>query len=1063
MARIPGIADLGPAPTAAPTRPVATIDATPIARGAEQIAQGAQRLGLGVQQAGAGIGELEQDEARWQYAKAHSYLTTSLIDLNSATGKATDYGPDAIGKDLPARYTDQANAYRANAANMIQDPKMRDLFITHTQPALEQGLVQAQAHARALSSDANIAYVSQMGDKTINQAVAAPDDATRAQAIDSHNQLIDGLHASGAISAEQAVQMKQAWAHQYATADVLARADTDPQGVINELRAAPGSPEDIDNRILQIEGRGRNRSSSATGAGQFIDSTWLDLMKRYRPDLAKGRSDAQILALRADEGLGHEMTSHYREENTDALQKQGIAATPGNIYLAHFLGAGGAAAVLKADPNQPVEDVLAKALGPDKAKAMVDANPTVLRGKLAGSVTDWSNGLMGGSSRLVDMLRPDVREQLLARAVQNAQGKRAGDLADFKSRVEDSQAEANRTGNVTAPIPQSDFISRLGADAGPKAFQQYQANIQLGRDVSRVATMDPGEMQQLITSYEPKPGEGYEAQAERQDAVRKAVAHSLKERADDPAGFAVTRLPGTQAAYKSYSAALADPTVDDAQRGVAARSFAATTLLEQQGAGIPLNQRQILPAADVERFKTAWANASTSDDPKARVGLINTIKAQEAMWGSYWPDVVRQLTPSVQPIVRAIAAGADTTAMARLLSLDPKENPKALLKEQSETKAKDLTAALNSEMAPFLSTMVGRQKDRDFYDYYNLADRLSALYARDGKDAATAAHDAFNALIGNRYDFRDTYRIPKDAGVPADDVQAGALAAKNMLTAPGSEGNLLEQARARYPILKNYDYGYVENFRPNAGFLEHWDPGDKGAAPTSENSLDALRPKELPLGKPGLEIRDPNTRPIDILGDIVSHHLIDTDPTVKAAYEKLQASLTPHQQDILKDQYDYAQKNEGETGSFDDWKSRAGMPGFFRGYTFQQWPKEFNDKAYTPEQRADLDKLMGYLSRGGSSGASNPGLVVKPAVDDIGGLSDASGDSVSKFRRDGVWVTSPDNGGLNLMYGDKSVKGADGKPLFLSWGRLAQLGGTEKGRAEALQGALQSAGGAMVP
>lgn len=176
--------------------------------------------------------------------------------------------------------------------------------------------------------------------------------------------------------------------------------------------------------------------------------------------------------------------------------------------------------------------------------------------------------------------------------------------------------------------------------------------------------------------------------------------------------------------------------------------------------------------------------------------------------------------------------------------------------------------------------------------------------------------------------------------------------------------NLLEQAQTQYPVLKNQDYGYVENFRPNAGYLEHWDPGDAGTAPTSPTDLNALRPSQLPIDKPGLEIRDPNTRPIDILGDIASHHLRNTDPVVKGAYQQLQDSITPRQQAVLQNQYQYAQKNEGETGSFDDWKERAGMPGFFRGYTFQQWPKEFNDKVYTPEQKANLDKLMTYFKTG---------------------------------------------------------------------------------------------------
>jgi hypothetical protein len=869
MAKLPGVADLGPAPRAEPARPVGSYDATGIARGAAAIGEAATQLGAGIQKAGAGLAETAQDEGRWQYAKAHSDFVSRKIDLDAAVGKDQNYGPDQAGKDLPTRYTEQLNAIRAQSSGMIQDPNMRGMFMDRTQPNFNEGVVQAQAHARALSNDAQTGYVSEMGDKAINQAVAAKDDATRTQIIDAHNQLIDGLSASGAISDVQARQMKQAWAHQYATADVLHRADTDPQGVINELRAAPGSADAVTNRIIAIEGEGKNGKSSATGVGQFTDGTWLDMIKRNRPDLADGRSDADILSLRADRGLARQMVGKLQDENAAALKGAGLPATPGNLYLAHFLGAGGAKAVLQAPPNMPVADALAKAVGPDKSRAMIDANPTILQGQLAGSVKQWADGKMGGAApgggSIYDMLRPDVREQLLAHAQTQLQKQTVQDLTGFKARIEDTQAEAQRTGNVTKPLTQGDFIGHLGADAGPKAYQTYQAGIQVARDVTRVATMDPAEMSDLVASYAPKPGaEGYAAAAERQDMVRKAVAQSLKERADDPAGFAVSRLPGTQEAYKGYSSVLANPVSSPGERAVAARSFAATTLLEQQGAGIPPGSRQILPAADVERVKAAFANATTSDDPKARVGLIGQVQAQKAMWGDYWPDVVRQLTPSLQPMVRAIAADADPAAMTRLLQLDPKENPKAVLKEQSETKASDLTKALNTEMTPLLQTMVGRQKDRDFFDYYNMADKLAALYVRDGKDATTAAHDAFTALIGGRYDFRDSYRIPKDSGVAADDVQAGALVAKQQ-----------------------------------------------------------------------------------------------------------------------------------------------------------------------------LDKL----------GA-------RPAVDDIGGLSSAASDSLSKFSRDGVWVTSPDNGGLNLMYGDKSVRDGRGQPLFLSWARLAQLGGTPETRAAAFSNAL---------
>jgi hypothetical protein len=44
----------------------------------------------------------------------------------------------------------------------------------------------------------------------------------------------------------------------------------------------------------------KNTRSSATGLGQFLDETWLYMISAHRPDLAKGRSQAEILELRRD-------------------------------------------------------------------------------------------------------------------------------------------------------------------------------------------------------------------------------------------------------------------------------------------------------------------------------------------------------------------------------------------------------------------------------------------------------------------------------------------------------------------------------------------------------------------------------------------------------------------------------------------------------------------------------------------------------------------------------------------------------------------------------------------
>lgn len=145
--------------------------------------------------------------------------------------------------------------------------------------------------------------------------------------------------------------------------------------------------------IIGVESGGNpnatNPSSSASGLGQFIDSTWLSTLKQARPDLAQSKSDAELLALKTDPQLSREMTEAYANQNQAILSKAGVPVTPGSTYLAHFAGPGGAVKVLQADPNAPVESIL--------GEAAVKANP-FLRGMSASALQAWADKKMGGSS-----------------------------------------------------------------------------------------------------------------------------------------------------------------------------------------------------------------------------------------------------------------------------------------------------------------------------------------------------------------------------------------------------------------------------------------------------------------------------------------------------------------------------------------------------------------------------------------------------------------------------------------------------------------------------------------
>lgn len=166
---------------------------------------------------------------------------------------------------------------------------------------------------------------------------------------------------------------------------------------------------------------------------------------------------------------------------------------------------------------------------------------------------------------------------------------------------------------------------------------------------------------------------------------------------------------------------------------------------------------------------------------------------------------------------------------------------------------------------------------------------------------------------------------------------------------------LITQTLQQYPVLRNL--GLKFKMSPGAGgsnMLESWPAGETG-------TKDKPRPKEFDNKKLGIEIYSDKTRPIDILGDVVSHHLVNEDPVIKKVYDTFQKSMTPQQQEILKEQYIHAKANEGEKRPFEEWKASTGIPAYFRGYAFQQWSQQANQHLYTPQQRLMFDQMMLYL------------------------------------------------------------------------------------------------------
>lgn len=173
---------------------------------------------------------------------------------------------------------------------------------------------------------------------------------------------------------------------------------TVPQGLAYAIDSA-GTKSDVDfDYLLQTAIResslnptAKAATSSATGLFQFLDSTWLGVLKQEGPRLGyQAYADAievdangdytvsdkalrkEILNLREDPQVSSDLAAAFTRSNGEYLTaKFGRMPSPGELYIAHFMGAKGASDFFSAGLENA--DQSAAQLFPRQAKA----NPTI--------------------------------------------------------------------------------------------------------------------------------------------------------------------------------------------------------------------------------------------------------------------------------------------------------------------------------------------------------------------------------------------------------------------------------------------------------------------------------------------------------------------------------------------------------------------------------------------------------------------------------------------------------------------------------------------------------------
>ncbi|WP_131818576.1 hypothetical protein [Sphingomonas turrisvirgatae] len=228
------------------------------------------------------------------------------------------------------------------------------------------------------------------------------------------------------------------------------------RAVKDKIRRAESSPTDD-----------YNEASGAMGPYQFLASTWVRYYKRRYG--ASGLTDAQIAAKRRDPALNEQLMDDMLGDSERALASIGARATPGNLYLAHFAGQGGAKAILRAAPDTPIERLM--------SRKAIQQN-AFLKGMTADDVIRWAHRRVGG-----DPDAPALRREQFGTDDEWAAAQRAVDAAeDDIARAQRDAADLTESMIARAPV---DEPRPRGADWMPEGEGVEMVRLYRGEPAER--------------------------------------------------------------------------------------------------------------------------------------------------------------------------------------------------------------------------------------------------------------------------------------------------------------------------------------------------------------------------------------------------------------------------------------------------------------------------------------------------------------------------------------------------------------------------------------------------
>ncbi len=324
-----------------------------------------------------------------------------------------------------------------------------------------------------------------------------------------------------------------------------------------------------------------------------------------------------------------------------------------------------------------------------------------------------------------------------------------------ESAFRDNLASLHDTGRLAVPLTRAQIAAAYPRDPERVDAMVNAQDLEQKGFVARssVALSAPADDAALLARLRPA-GPGYAAQADVYNGVLTAIQQKQKALTADPAAYVQGNSPQLRALFQ---AAKQDPA--QLPKAVAAQDSMYDHL------GLTPDQRPVLTQGGAA---AVVAKLTSGDPTKMDAGTVLDQMAQAygpVIWPRVFQDLVHANLPGSYQALAAMDAPAQAAArqtLQRANAMDA-QKPKAL-ENLTEAASATFKTAIPDALAEFARTAVIPGAALNSALLANVGASVTTLartYVLAGDDPNTAVAKAYDDVVGKKYDFDGTMRVPK--------------------------------------------------------------------------------------------------------------------------------------------------------------------------------------------------------------------------------------------------------------------------------------------------------------